>query len=103
MSNDSIDIVINTHALDEAQAKAEKLLATLQQIRDLQGNPRTDGANSLIEEMKALTVQLRQQNRHFSAGAAVTAPSLLAELQKMTKLLESVEGVTAEHAIRTMT
>ncbi|BBB65891.1 hypothetical protein UNDYM_1638 [Undibacterium sp. YM2] len=36
MTLDTLDIVINTSGLDEAQAKADKLLSTLHEIKDTQ-------------------------------------------------------------------
>lgn len=83
MSLDTVKINIDASAFDEAQAKADKLLATLLQIHQMQCKPVVDAV--------------------YAAPPADVQSQILAELKTMSRLLTSIENVTDDHAIRMMT
>ena len=96
MPNETLNLAINTSAintsaLDEAQAKADKLLATLLQIHQMQCKPADDigqTSYSFLEASRDVVVK----NKVIELPAPVTPPpdtqlQILVELQKISRAM----------------
>lgn len=77
MSNETLNLAINTSGLDVAQAKADRLLATLRLIKDAQVELPIDSTPPLLAELQKISSGIEDVRRQASVSAERIAPLLL--------------------------